>query len=135
MDDDELTKLICRILAMLPGWAGPDRSAHAGATVAVFYGAIGAEPDQAVGVRVYGMVEDDREIRRVQLRFRGPKNAPDGADRLADIVRPILTGISREYGISGIRRLSLAPLGADNNGREERADNYYIILDNPEAST
>jgi hypothetical protein len=29
----------------------------------------------------------------------------------------------------------MAPLGADENGREERTDNYTITLDNTEAST
>jgi len=36
-------------------------------------------------------------------------------------------------GISGVSRLSMAPAGADENGREERTENYLIILDNQEA--
>ena len=129
---------VCGILARIPGWAGPSLDEHADAKVAIFYGAIGAKPDVAVGVRVYGEASrdgDHREVRRVQLRFRGARDAPDGADRLAGIAHSVLTNLTRVAGISGAIRPSFAPLGADTNRREERADNYLIITDNPEVST
>ncbi|MGD9607401.1 MAG: minor capsid protein [Leucobacter sp.] len=136
MDDDELTRRLCGILAGLPGWEGPDRASHAGAKVAVFYGAIDTTPDVAVGVRVYGEASipgESREVRRVQFRFRGEPNAPNGADRLAGIVHAIFSNLTRVAGVNGAIRASFAPMGADKNRREERADNYLIIIDNLEA--
>lgn len=138
MDDRTLTMRLCEILARLPGWAGPDRAEHIGASVAIFYGAIDGEPDQSVGVRVYGQVvsgDDQRVRRRAQLRVRGARNAPDSADNLAGLAHAVLDGISRQAGINSIIRQSFSPSGADANGREERTENYLIILDNQEAFT
>ena len=138
MDDRTLTMRLCEILARLPGWRGPLREDHAGASVSVFYGAIEGTPDQAVGVRVYGEVvsgDDQRVRRRAQLRVRGARNAPDGADNIAGLAHAVLNGLSRQGGINSIIRQSFSPSGADANGREERTENYLIILDNQEAFT
>lgn len=139
LDDVTLTKLICTQLGALTGWEwredGPD---YASAVVGVFYGAIGPKPDQAVGVRVYAVTDNDLEHlrwRRVQLRLRGAPERPDGADTLADQAFGALQGLSRLGGISGVSRSSMAPAGADENGREERTENYIIIIDNQEALT
>ena len=40
----------------------------------------------------------------------------------------------RTGGINHIHRTSFGPLGADVNGREERSENYSVVLDNPEAA-
>ena len=139
MDDEALTILICSILGEIPGWDwnldDPDH-VYASDAVVIFYGALGTEPDTAVGVRVYGTTdEDDLASRRVQLRLRGGKGRPNGADQLAAPALTTLHGVSRRGGISSIRRQSMAPAGADDNRREERTENYLIILDNLEALT
>lgn len=137
MNDAELTTLVCEILATIPGWAWrPTGPGYTSADVAIFFGAIDADPDRAVGVRVYATLDDPLEhwgARSVQLRFRGAAHSRASADELAGRAFPVLQQISRVGGISGIRRDSMAPLGADAKGREERTDNYTINLDNQEA--
>lgn len=138
LDDVELTQEICTQLGGITGWEWrPTGPAYTSAEVGVFYGAIGTSPDRAVGVRVYGSTDtrDGPASRRVQVRFRGAPGNPAGADDLAGQAFPVLTGLSRVGGISGVSRLSMAPLGADSNRREERTDNYIITLDNQEALT
>lgn len=137
MDDVTLTKVVCRILGRIPGWSWRETGpAYTDDEVAIFYGPLKPDPDRAVGVRVYdGTDTAHLATRRVQLRFRGRPGELDGADRLAFPAFVLLDGLSRTGGISGARRMSLAPLGADTNGREERTDNYEITLDNLEASS
>ncbi|WP_439593891.1 minor capsid protein [Microbacterium sp.] len=140
MDDEDdvlLTKTVLGFLGEIEGWQwDEDVEDYPDDVVGGFYGAIRSKPDRAFGVRVY-MTEDDRinylHWRRVQLRLRGAQYRPDGADELASAAYRRLQGLSRVGGISGISRLSMAPLGADTNGREERTENYLIILDNQEA--
>lgn len=134
MTDDELTLMLCTLLGSLPGWVWATTGEYGADDVGVFYGAIAASPDQAVGVRVYAT--DDRaglRERRVQFRIRGRGRA--GANRLADILFGVLHGLSRTGGISDARRISMAPAGVDGNGREERTDNYLVTLDNSEAAS
>jgi hypothetical protein len=129
LDDATLTKLICFTLGEMPGWDwhdsdedadGDELHVYAPDAVVVFYGALGTEPDTAVGVRVYGTTDErDLSWRRVQLRIRGARGRPDELSRLG--------------GISTISRQSMAPAGADGNRREERTENYLIILDNQES--
>ena len=130
MTDEELTEVICTALATVDEWEYP---ATKTSTVGIFYGPIANTPEQAVGVRVYGLA-DSRDSgvrgRRVQVRYRGPRGAPQGADRLAALGTPTLENLSRVGGISGVTHLSMAPMGADDNGRDERTDNYIITLDN-----
>lgn len=162
MDDVKLTQLICFILGTIPGWdwssADPGTvktisdeftdtyfdelpyslGDHVSdpADVVIFYGALGASPDRAVGVRVYGTTDEpDLRWRRVQIRFRGERGRPDGADALATPAFEALHGLSRLAGISGISRQSMSPAGADDNRREERTENYLVLLDNDEALT
>ena len=134
MDDVALTEQVLGILAKVPTWVyDPDADSLPADKVGLFYGAIQPNPDRAIGVRVYGSTEDDVHWRRVQLRFRGAPYDVAGADALAGIAFTVLHELSRVGGISDIRRISAGPLGADSSAREERADNYQIILDNPEA--
>lgn len=138
MDDATLTITVCELFALVPGWEWrPDGPAFTEAETGIFYGAIGALPHRAIGVRVYAADDDDAQhthARRLQLRWRGRPNDPADADRQADIGYLVLNGLSRVRGISDARRISMVPLGADDNGRQERTDNYRIIFDNPEAS-
>ncbi|WP_233202015.1 minor capsid protein [Cryobacterium sp. Y11] len=139
LDDRTLTILICSILGEIPGWdwnPGDPDYVYSSDPVIIFYGALGTTPDTAVGVRVYAAGQDlDVAWRRVQIRVRGAQGRPDGADVLAALAFAALQGLSRVGGISGISRLSIAPAGADDNRREERTENYLIILDNLEALT
>lgn len=139
MDDAELTIRICRLLGEISGWKWkPEATAtYAASDVRIDYGRSTESPNRSVSVRVYD--DDDDHVtglalRRVQLRFRGAKGDIASADRMAGEAFAHLQRLSRREGISGIRRLSMAPLGADTNGREQRTDNYLVTLDNPEAS-
>ena len=139
MDDVTLTEFLGAALGELDGFewhpAGEPFTADA---VAVVYGRIPPDPDRAVGLRVYATTDDDVEhnhSRRVQVRLRGARGAPGGADALALPVYLALTNLSRVGGISGVTRESMAPLGADGNDRDQRSDNYTITLDNTEASS
>lgn len=131
MDDATLTKRICELLDAIPTFDYFTTPPAGG--VAVFYGRIDPEPNRAVGVRVYSAT-DERHLhwRRAQVRIRGDKRRRDDADRIAGVVFAALHGLSRVGGISGISRESMSPGGADDNGREERTDNYIITLDNQE---
>lgn len=137
MDDVALTLRLCELLGRIPGWSwnpDPDADDYPANVVGIRYGATQPTPHRTIGVRVYS--PDDRPdltIRRVQIRLRGEPYKPAGADALAGIVHTVLTGLSRAGGISDISRISFGPLGADDQGREERSENYQIILDNPEA--
>lgn len=137
LGDVALTKLICEQLGTIPEWAWrPEGPTYSEAEVGIFYGALAASPDRAVGVRVYAAIDIELEYlhwRRVQLRMRGGRGRPEGADELAGLAFEALQGLSRLGGISGVSRLSMAPAGADENGRQERTENYQITLDNQEA--
>ena len=133
MDDVTLTRLICAHLGTLPGWQWSEADdPYPPIAIGVFYGAIGSEPDRAVGVRIYSTTDDELSTRRVQLRLRGERGRPDGADMLSDVAFPIMLTLTALPGISTITRLSMAPAGADGNRREERTENYLITLDNKE---
>ncbi len=132
MDDVEVVTAICEALAMagVGQWrpAGPGYSAS---EVGIFYGAIGSTPDLAIGVTLYAAgdpIGEGAPDRFVQVRSRGDRGAPHGADRLAGAVFRALHGTHHTGGIARIARTSTAHLGADENGRQERTDNYRIIL-------
>lgn len=137
IDDATLTKLICSLLGDVPGWEWWEHDdPYPKTSTGIYYGRIGEDPDRAIGVRVYASsdnYEESLSSRRVQLRVRGKRGDADDADHLAQIAFLRLQGLSRVGGISGIRRDSMSPLGADDNGREQRSENYTIILDNQEA--
>jgi hypothetical protein len=107
--------------------------AYTASEAGIFYGPLLTQPDRAIGITVYAQTDDivtGRKDRYVQVRYRGAKGAPNGADVLADAGFNALHGTYRTSGIARITRTSTAPLGADSNGRQERADNYQLILDN-----
>lgn len=139
MDDVTLTKTVCQVLADGTGWAWrPDGPAYTADEIGVFYGALGPAPDRAAGVTAY-WADDELQtglrVRRVQLRLRGDRGRPDGADELAGAAFAALHGLARVAGLSLVTRVLVAHLGADDNARQERADSYQIVLDNPEASS
>ena len=135
MTDRDLTIALCELLAEELGWSWSLTEPYPAGAVGLFYGSIGDTPDRAVGVRVYGG-SDPRvyaPTRSVQLLLRGRPGEPDGADALADAAFGVLHKTLRCRGILAGQRSYFGPLGADANGREERADNYEIHLDNMEA--
>lgn len=138
MDDADLTILVATVLAQIPGWAWrPDGPAYSAGEVGMMYGALTAEPDRLVGIRVTGGSDEPivfNSRRQLQLRFRGRPGVRDDADRMAGQACAELDGLTRFAGISFAERISFGPLGADTNAREERTDNYQIDLDNPEAT-
>lgn len=138
MDDVTLTKTVCQLLATANAWAWqPTGPAYTASQVGIFYGPLGAAPDRAVGVTLYGdsdELETGLAVRRVQIRHRGAKGDPAGADTLAAATFSALQGLSRTAGISLAVRVNVARLGADGNARQERADSYQLIIDNPEAT-
>ncbi|WP_417555593.1 minor capsid protein [Microbacterium sp.] len=137
MDDETLTIRLCEIVGALPLFAWrPSGPAYVPSEIGVFYGTLGDGPDRAVGIRVYSSIDDpDLHSRRVQLHIRGARYEPFGADRIADILFAVLHERPRGDGMASILRTSVAPLGADDNGREKRTENYLITLDNLEASS
>ena len=135
MTDRDLTIALCELLAEELGWSWSLTEPYPAGAVGLFYGSIGDTPDRAVGVRVYGG-SDPRvraPTRSVQHLLRGRPGEPDGADALADAAFGVLHKTLRCRGILAGQRSYFGPLGADANGREERADNYEIHLDNMEA--
>lgn len=140
MTDDEVVTAICQALetAGVGSWDATG-AAYPANVVGIFYGPLGTSPDRAVGVTLYHADEDvpgDRyplQWRRVQIRIRGARSVPNGADAIASQVKAAMTNLSRTAGINTTKRVLVAPLGADGNGRTERADSYSITLDNPEA--
>lgn len=138
MDDATLIVRLCEILGRIPtfAWYPEPGTRYAPHRVGVFAGAIDATPDRAVGVQLYG-VDDGRDVRgrMIQLHHRGARGDVLGAIKLAQVTNAALSGLSRERGISGTVRVSIGSLGPDKSGREERTDNYLIILDNMEASS
>lgn len=136
VSDDELTIAIIEALAAagVGVWrpAGPIFTA---AETGIFYGPLDPTPDRAVGVTVYAADEtltdprDGVQWRRVQIRVRGATGVRNSADVLASQVKAAMDALSRERGINHIRRVLVAPLGADGNGRTERADSYSVTLE------
>ena len=90
---------------------------------------IPAAPDAAIGVTVYLTVDElATSARRAQFRFRGAPHDPFGPDRLSDAVFRLLHMRHHDGHISRMKRESSAVLGMDGNSRDERTDNYEIIL-------
>lgn len=91
-------------------------------------------PDDAVAVAVYDM--DDATVLpgtwvSVQLRFRAA-GARTRVDDLADLAFEQLH-FRHHFDMGGVlvqrsRRINMASLGPDENGRDERADNYELLL-------
>lgn len=137
-DDVALTIAVCTQLAAATPWVyRGDGSAYQAGELPIFYGALQATPDQAVAVAAYDGTDDvvnGLAVRWVQLRFRGSPGDRTGADALASTAFAALQGLARVAGLSLVTRTVVAQLGADENDRQERADSYQIILDNPEAT-
>ena len=92
-------------------------------------------PDNAVAVSLYSTQDATvlpNATVRIQLRFRAAKGSRTAVDEWADEVashlhwkRNLTLGAVK---VARAERINTAPMGADDNGREERADNYELIL-------
>ncbi|MEV8023662.1 minor capsid protein [Microbacterium sp. NPDC080220] len=137
-DDTELTRLVCRWVATVTGGAWHELGVeYTRDGLSVVYGSIDETSDRIIGVQLYLWTDIDTQYlhwRRVQLRIRGSRDDLLDADAIASRIFAARHTLSREGGISGVSRASVALLGADDNGRMERTDNYTIILDNQESS-
>lgn len=136
MDDAQLTELLCTLLGAQEGWwysPDPEAVAPAGAVV-VFYGEMGEEPDIAAGVMVYSTNDATVGVRYVQVRVRGARGDRRGADTLAGAAFDTLHGLTQAVGVVLVSRGSSANLGADDSGRQERTENYTVVLDNVEVT-
>lgn len=132
MDDSTLTQTVATMLndAGAGIWR-PDGPAYAAAEIGIHYGAIPVSPDQGIGLTIYNTDDDvvvGTKTRWLQARTRGLKGRSDGADALSATVFAALQGVTHRAGIALMHRVSSLPLGADENGRQERSDNYRILL-------
>lgn len=130
----ELTLAICRFLGSTGEAVFREVGKYQSTDNAVVVKHLPTEPDTAVAVNVYDMGDHVGVARTevmVQLRFRagGKRTA---VDEFADAIKPYLHnrhGFTMDgIRISRCRRVNIAPLGPDQNGREERTDNYALIL-------
>lgn len=131
IDDATLTEHVCQALAGAgPGWKY-QTTGYGANDVGIFYGDLGASPDAAVGVEVYATDDDPvtgTAARYVQLHFRGRRGVRRDADAMAGQAFAALHGLHHTGPVSRYVRTSSTQLGVDANGRQERADNYQIIL-------
>ena len=101
---------------------------------AVFHGRMPATPDDAITVNLYA---DDRAVDRsphvmMQVRCRTAGRDPRTTNHLADTLFGLLHDQTNVVwgglNVLSCRRMFRADMGADENGRYERADNYLLIL-------
>lgn len=109
-----------------------------GVTVMLVAGDLPSTPDQVVGVTLYGSVdwvEVARADVRMQFMCRGAVNDSLSAADLADGLFGILHGLEDlwigDLHVALCSRLSVVPLGVDDNKRVLRADNYELLVDVP----
>lgn len=135
MNTTTLTLELCRHLHTLGAGIFNETTPYAPTDHAITIKHLPTSPDHALAVAVYG-VEDpvpglvDVTV-QVQLRFRapGPVLAVDEwADRVHGLLQYRHGVVMGDLRVSRVRRLSVAPLGQDANRREERADNYELIV-------
>lgn len=117
----------------------PDSSYQAGER-AIVVRAFPPAPDWAVAVAPY-QVDDATTLPNitvmVQLQFRAPADQPmtavdEWADQVADQLHFKHNFTAGNVHVSRARRVLVAPMGADDSGREERADSYELIVSRPQ---
>lgn len=133
LTDPEVVKALATVIADRTGYVWrPSGPAYSGAEVGITYGNLPDTPDAGIGLNLYDGQDDfstELAERYVQIRFRGPAGARDGADEIASAV---FTAIHKQRNVSGlslITRVLVAPLSSDDAERQERADSYRIILE------
>lgn len=102
--------------------------------VPVFHGRLPDKPDDAVFIGIYldDRHNDTSPTISFQVRGRTAGQDPRTTNTLMDNTFGLLHNISNTtWGDTRVllcRRTIRAPLGADTNGRYERADSYQLIL-------
>lgn len=111
--------------------------AYAANEIGIIIGPPSQSPPSQVALAVYNSVDDpalpDSTV-MLQVRVRAPDDDPRKAEDLSDGVFNSLQGLRAT--VNGIRlvygkRSSTFPLGIDGNGRQERTDNYDLMVHRP----
>lgn len=97
-----------------------------------------ASPDRVITLSEYSVSDDPTlsdSVKGLQVRFRAgrdPRTVDDMADDAFDVLHG-LQGVELSTGVLIVQsyRQSSALLGADDNGRHERSDNYYLTVHRP----
>lgn len=105
--------------------------------IGIVIGPPSQSPPSLVALAVYNSVDDPAQSDStvmLQVRVRAPDDDPRKADDLSDGVFNSLQGVRTT--VNGIRlvygkRSSSFPLGIDGNGRQERTDNYDLMVHRP----
>jgi hypothetical protein len=105
-------------------------------STALFRKSMGDKPDRAVAVNVYDFElppwPQSGVVALVQIRTRVPKGDPNAVDDLGDAIVNLLHGVHHaSWGEVKVERCTYSfggSIGADPSGRQERADNFRIVL-------
>lgn len=108
------------------------------AETAIVFGELPTGPDRVIAISVYGS-NDEGQVPlsqlRVQFMFRGNPNDTLDAGEVADPVFDLMQGLEHlQCGTAHInlsQRVSRVTLGADDNKRQLRSDNYALDVDMP----
>ena len=110
---------------------------YANNEIGIVIGAPSQSPPSLVALATYNDIDDPAASDStvfLQVRVRAPDDDPRKADELSDGVFNSLQGLRAT--VNGIRivygkRSSSYPLGIDSNGRQERTDNYELMVHRP----
>jgi hypothetical protein len=105
---------------------------------AIVFGELPTTPDRVIAITVYGS-DDEGQVplsqMRVQFMFRGEPNNTLDAGEIAGPVFDLMQGLEHlQCGSAHInlaQRVSRITLGADDNKRQMRSDNYALDVDMP----
>jgi hypothetical protein len=105
---------------------------------AIVFGELPSTPDRVIALTVYGSLDEGLvplSQMRVQFMFRGKPNDTLDAGEVAGPVFDLVQGLEHlQCGTAHIdlaQRVSRVTLGADENGRQLRSDNYALDVDMP----
>lgn len=112
---------------------------YTGSQVPIYFGQLPAAPDRVIALNTYSPTDDPSlpySRFRVQVMMRGAANAARDVGDLADAVFGVLHNLQAVqmggvYVIEALRTANSGPLGTDDNGRMERADNYVFDVNTP----
>lgn len=104
----------------------------------IMMGVVPSGPDEVLTLTAYGITDDPSlsdSVHGMQVRGRAGRD-PRTVDALLDDVFDVLHGLHGVDLPGGIRlelalRRSWTPLGADDNSRHERSDNYALTVHRP----